>query len=624
MTISAGIDPPPYIPVERPYVPTENAVPSNKAYENRLKIIVGLDYGTTNSGISYVTSDQTSADKIEVIRQWPNGPGTIGKVPSVIAYQSENSDEGLTEDQWGFSANGMKSYLWTKLLLGKDSRSSNATQDSKLKDLYRNGFCTLPPGKTAKDVVTDYLSGLYKYLIERLQRHDETTFRITPMEFWVTVPAMWTDAAKTATIEAAQAAGFGSRLMDSIHIITEPEAAALAVLMPRVGFGTVTGLEDGPQNILICDCGGGTVDIVTYKVGLEDGHLQFEELLVGVGAMCGSTFIDQNFNDWMTKKFGAAYTSIDPEARGPSSNFFRQFEIVKRNFTGPGHTKRIDVWPINLMAPKSAHYDKRNFTVRLQAADMMELFDPPINEIIKLVESQIESARKKGDKIDQIFLVGGFGDSPYLNLRMKEWCATRNIKLGCPPSCQEAIVKGAALRGLEGLRPNKRLARRHYGYSISQPFREGIDNEDDSWICDWDGKKWCSNRMQWFLAKGDSIENVKTQSFGLTRTFYDDATDLTSVIHVWNCDQEDAPDTSRHWSMKKMGRVRAEFTMKDIRAAKSKYVNGKKLYKLRYDMEVDLFSERGDLQFRTILGDATKGKATIQFEESFDMMDDDK
>lgn len=50
MTISAGIDPPPYIPVERPYVPAENAVPSNKAYENRLKIIVGLDYGTTNSG----------------------------------------------------------------------------------------------------------------------------------------------------------------------------------------------------------------------------------------------------------------------------------------------------------------------------------------------------------------------------------------------------------------------------------------------------------------------------------------------------------------------------------------------------------------------------------------------
>lgn len=58
---------------------------------------------------------------------------------------------------------------------------------------------------------------------------------------------------------------------------------------------------------------------------------------------------------------------------------------------------------------------------------------------------------------------------------------------------QEAIVKGAALRGLERLRPSKRLARRHYGYSISMLFREGIDNEDYAWHSDWDGRKWVSS-----------------------------------------------------------------------------------------------------------------------------------
>ena len=31
--------------------------------------------------------------------------------------------------------------------------------------------------------------------------------------------------------------------MDTLHIITEPEAAALSVLMPRVGLGAVTGFE---------------------------------------------------------------------------------------------------------------------------------------------------------------------------------------------------------------------------------------------------------------------------------------------------------------------------------------------------------------------------------------------
>jgi hypothetical protein len=82
--------------------------------------------------------------------------------------------------------------------------------------------------------------------------------------------------------------------------------------------------------------------------------------------MCGSTFIDRNFDAWMIKKFGTAYTKLSPHERGTSSHFFRQFETAKKNFTGPNHTKRLDVWPINMSTGKSPSYDKRNFTVKLQ------------------------------------------------------------------------------------------------------------------------------------------------------------------------------------------------------------------------------------------------------------------
>ncbi|KAE8446939.1 hypothetical protein EG329_011421 [Mollisiaceae sp. DMI_Dod_QoI] len=595
------MDPPAYTPA---------ANKSEKPWDTRLKIIVGLDYGTTNSGISYVTSDQNSADKIEVIRQWPNGPGTIGKVPSVIAYRTENVTENLHEDPWGFSALEYNSCQWTKLLLGKDPRTAVA---------QGNNFCSLPRGKTAKDVVRDYLQGLYQYLIERLQRHDESTFNITPIQFWITVPAMWSDAAKTATIEAAQGAGFGSRMMDTIHIITEPEAAALSVLMPRVGLGAVTGFENGSQNVLICDCGGGTVDIVTYKVRMRDGRLEFQELLVGVGAMCGSTFIDRNFDAWMTKKFGSAYTKLSVEERGPSSHFFRQFETVKKNFTGPNHTKRMDVWPINMSASKSSYYDKRNFTVKLQSADMLELFDRPINEIIELVESQLDAASRKGEAIHQLFLVGGFGESPYLNLKLKEWCLKHDIKLSCPPSCQEAIVKGAALRGLEILTPTVRLARRNYGYGISKDFREGHDDENDAYYSEWDGTKRCGTRVQWFLSKGDPIENFKAKVFEIGRTSYEDSQDLQSSFTVYNCDTDDKPEYSTHYSMQKMGKVTFSFTEDEMKTGRSKMKNGRKMWKLNYEIEVDLFSDRGDLQFNSIVNGTRKdNKATIQFEQKFD------
>jgi hypothetical protein len=65
---------------------------------------------------------------------------------------------------------------------------------------------------------------------------------------------------------------------------------------------------------------------------------------------------------------------------------------------------------------------------------MLELFDPVIEEIIGLVDSQVAAAGRDGDKIHQVFLVGGFGGSPYLNARLKDWCNERNIILKSPPS----------------------------------------------------------------------------------------------------------------------------------------------------------------------------------------------
>jgi hypothetical protein len=62
---------------------------------------------------------------------------------------------------------------------------------------------------------------------------------------------------------------------------------------------------------------------------------------------------------------------------------------------------------------------------------------------------------------------------------------------------QAAILKGAALRGLEGLRPTVTIATRHYGWSWHTAFREGVDDEKDSYIDEYDGNKMCRGRMCW-------------------------------------------------------------------------------------------------------------------------------
>ena len=85
--------------------------------------------------------------------------------------------------------------------------------------------------------------------------------------------------------------------------------------------------------------------------------------------------------------------------------------------------------------------------------DIQGLFDPVVTEIINLVRQQVKEARKKkGAVIDvilhpstpgtarlltiniqRIILVGGFGESPYLNKALAKWCnANGGMKLMCP------------------------------------------------------------------------------------------------------------------------------------------------------------------------------------------------
>jgi len=69
------------------------------------------------------------------------------------------------------------------------------------------------------------------------------------------VPAVWSDAAKDATLTAAKLAGMGPELM----MISEPEAAAvytLQAIQPNY-------LKVG-DNFVVVDAGGGTVDLISY------------------------------------------------------------------------------------------------------------------------------------------------------------------------------------------------------------------------------------------------------------------------------------------------------------------------------------------------------------------------
>lgn len=121
-------------------------------------------------------------------------------------------------------------YCWSKLLLDRYAQPSDF-DDPLLTDVDGPGLLITPPGKTPEDVVTDFLTQLYQHVMERLaSKINESILSITPIEFWFTIPALWSIRAENSTRDAAVKAGFGSRPKDNIHLIREPEAAVICCL----------------------------------------------------------------------------------------------------------------------------------------------------------------------------------------------------------------------------------------------------------------------------------------------------------------------------------------------------------------------------------------------------------
>lgn len=176
-----------------------------------------------------MTTDKSDINDINIINSWPGDQFASWKTPTRIAYARENPK--LQNDKWGFEVDSkVISYSWTKLLLDENA-AEGEHDDPALSEMAGPGMLHLPDFRDAPGVCEDFLAEVYKHVSRKLrQEMTDLTFDNTPMECWITLPAIWSDEAQDSTLEAAKNAGFGNRIGDEVWTITEPEAAAIATL----------------------------------------------------------------------------------------------------------------------------------------------------------------------------------------------------------------------------------------------------------------------------------------------------------------------------------------------------------------------------------------------------------
>ncbi|KAH8702220.1 Hsp70 family protein [Talaromyces proteolyticus] len=580
------------------------------------KIIVAVDYGTTFTGAAYVNS---SSD-VNIINIWPGtGRDTdhVWKTPSCIAYPDEN--KSLGKRKWGFQVEpGHKCYSWTKLLLDKNAPLTKY-DDPMLEKATKSGIMQLPPGKDAVGVVADFLTSVYEHIMHILEKGlAEEILGMSAIEFWFTMPAIWSDKAQAATREAAKRAGFGprpERPLDTIYMITEPEAAAIAALTRSTTDIVSVPVKSG-DGVLVCDCGGGTVDITTYLISETKPRLSFEELCTGTGGKCGSTALDRNFYKLMSERFGTAFDALPAKRIGPGSAFMRRFEALKRNFGLDTEDTTYEL-PLNIRSSQVApeYYDEEEGSVIVSDQDLRDVFDPVVDQIIRLIKTQMQDANKEMETgtINRIILVGGFGDSEYLRQAVKKtFGSEKKLTITIPNNPQSAIVHGAALRGLHGIQSTARRCRRHYGFSWGIYFREGIDDEKNSYWDEYYDAKMVRGITKWMINKGQKYHQDYSKLVSISHTHWP-SNSLKKSTELYSCDLVDAPERIENPSVKYIGTIDVDFTKVDLTGFDSKIISGRRVYMLSYSLKVIFGAQEGILKFKAISKGKVVGKSEISF-----------
>ncbi|KAG1140410.1 hypothetical protein G6F37_001775 [Rhizopus arrhizus] len=460
--------------------------------QDNYKLVIAYDFGTTFSGASYAFTHNTIPEVFDV-QKWPHKGGNFyPKTPTISAYKRTEPTKLVN---WGHGAKK----LMTKPQAAKEHFILTNFKLHLDENLHPRG--TLAENKkSAVDNIADYLKALHEYVLEDVSRgfaknYDQSSFR-----YCLTVPAMWSDLAKFSMRRAAIKAGLihADDPQDRLILISEPEAAALYCerMCEQVS------LRRG-DTILICDAGGGTVDLIVFEVmdeRLERNH-RLKEVTKGIGESCGSIFLDNKFKALMEEKLGQQFETLPPATM---NHLMDQFvHNIKPEFDG------LDDQYLNI--PASIDISQLNDedgcldegTLALRADELRDkVFEPVVQRVLALIEKQL--AQVPDQNVSCIFLVGGFGSSNYLFQRVQETFQNRAKQILCPPRAPLAVVRGAVYSGLNPRLITSRVSRRTYGINAGLPFDESRDPLS-SRVVRPDGTIRCTTRFLVFVKKGDVI-----------------------------------------------------------------------------------------------------------------------
>ncbi|KAK4149244.1 hypothetical protein C8A00DRAFT_38165 [Chaetomidium leptoderma] len=361
-------------------------------------------------------------------------------------------------------------------------------------------------GKTGVMAVAQYISCLWNeaqpHLARLLQYHHLGPGDVD-VRFVFGIPAVWDEPTIMRMKEAIRQSRVcivnGQPLPASTTFIPEPEAAAIAVIPD---MAQRHGLEVG-QTVMICDCGGGTVDVISYEIACLS-PLIVKECVPGEARLLGDVFLKIGLGVLIKEQIEETDLGEDVDKVALQTeieaawNKVRDMEwkdLIKATWSLKVHVQRLS--------------GGRQQRVILAGHDILSLLKTITDGILELAQTQVNAVRTHTGRVpDFAVVVGGFGNNDFLMTELRNHFSNR-VKLVFTNMDGQLVVKdGAAISGVRGsLAP------------VNTPGLNGVDHLqlDNAWSHIHIGSRVarCSYgfldasgatvQVNWFISKGQDV-----------------------------------------------------------------------------------------------------------------------
>ena len=446
------------------------------------KVVVGIDFGTSGVGYAYGFFN----NRENIFESDFSGQSKSKKVPTEIILDTD------LNDVLAFGAE-CKGYI-----TGHDKNNYEYFKHIKM-NLYKKNYIIKSTNDREANIeliITKILKEVSKKAIEQIHRKHDQNINREDIKWVVTIPAIWEEKSKKIMINASRSAGLINNNTDlSLFLALEPEVAGIYYNSANISFNAKNINEGKPY--IICDIGGGTVDICTHrKTNISNNRAELIEEYPPIGGDYGGNLINEEFiKRLIVEIFGEE--KINDIKKDESNEDWDKFEIeieqLKKKFDEFEPTDfKLDCRLFEYDSDKTLEeyindYNNKNLKFKYEIKKSQnkrnkwellvpsKIFSDITKEISKKIFAHIEEIY---NKIHTGFILfTGAGSQNYnISHFLYEFAKEKgmDITINTPEHPELSIVYGAVLFGFDNNVIRKRKARYTIGIMASRDWNEEL------------------------------------------------------------------------------------------------------------------------------------------------------